>query len=331
MLSTVPVVRLSRFEILSKVDEGTFGVIFHAFDRVLNSRIVLKELKFLSDVNDVSSPHYREIHILSLLDHINICPLLFIVEPPDFFRGVFLGLPLYDYDLLDFINYQNKVSQKVPLTVVKFISHQILSGLNYLHSLNLIHRDLKPSNIFIKAFEGNIVLGDFGSSSFLSNSSQTPGVVTLNYRAPELLLGDLLYNNKVDIFSFGCIVYELVMGEPLFKATSELLMLSETVEKLGLLDVQKWPELSSNAAFSSLQFAHGETGTLWSLLKRLNIDEDLVAFLQACLELSPCLRASPQDLLNHSFLSDVPADSSVFRIKPDEIKFVKTHHATDFS
>jgi serine/threonine protein kinase len=94
----------------------------------------------------------------------------------------------------------------------------VVLGMIYVHSEKYIHRDLKPMNIMING-KGRALIGDFGASRYEDNeSTQTPGseTGTVHYAAPELFQETIPYTNKVDVFSFGSILYEILVGSPVF-------------------------------------------------------------------------------------------------------------------
>ena len=105
-------------------------------------------------------------------------------------------------------NYKNK-NKAIEEKTIKDIIKQSCLGLKDIHDSNLIHRDLKPENIFINE-DNEIKVGDFGISKILSTNNRyaTTKIGTFYYMAPEVVKGDI-YNNKADIYSLGCIIYEL--------------------------------------------------------------------------------------------------------------------------
>jgi mitogen-activated protein kinase 15 len=108
----------------------------------------------------------------------------------------------------------------------KYILYQLLLGLHYLHSARLVHRDLKPSNLLLSP-QCHLKICDFGLVRHLGSHHEdvavmTEGVATRWYRAPELLLGSQTYNEKVDLWSVGCILAEMLIKNPLFNCNSTL-------------------------------------------------------------------------------------------------------------
>lgn len=112
--------------------------------------------------------------------------------------------------LEDVLRDHEKSREPIPMTKVKKMTKEILTGLKYMHELNICHRDLKPENVLLK--DGEAKICDLGSSKVLDKVSNmnTPYVVSRYYRAPELILATSVYNESIDIWSVGCILFELI-------------------------------------------------------------------------------------------------------------------------
>lgn len=124
--------------------------------------------------------------------------------------------------------------------------YQMLLAVNFCHAHRVLHRDIKPANILIDS-KGNLKLADFGLGRAFSVPMMklTHEVVTLYYRAPEILLGAPYYSTPVDIWSIGCIFAEMVTGDPLFKADSEIDALFRIFRTLGTPTDETWPNVTS--------------------------------------------------------------------------------------
>ena len=202
-----------------KLGEGTFGIVYGVGDYALKRNLAENDSSFLGAI--------RELNILHLLrNHPNIVHLEQVIFGQAFTNVGFSPLAGDDrlsqrddnvhflfskasQDLHDYI-YENDNEDFV---IVKKLMVDCLLGLEYMHHKKLIHRDLKPGNIllFKKDFKITAKLCDFGlSKPYTNQGGQTPGVVTVIYRAPEILLSDPNYDYKVDIWSLGCIFYELI-------------------------------------------------------------------------------------------------------------------------
>lgn len=119
-----------------------------------------------------------------------------------------------DHDLAGLFRHKIKYTQPE----IKCLVQQILEGVKYLHDSKILHRDIKSANLLLNN-KGEVKIADFGlGRKFRVDCTYTSKVVTLWYRAPELLLGTKLYSEKVDIWSVGCIMAEFLIGEVLFRS-----------------------------------------------------------------------------------------------------------------
>lgn len=153
---------------------------------------------------------------LKLKRHPNIMELIEILYHSKKQR-IGLVFDLMDQNLFELVI--NK-SQK-NLLYFKFILFEVLKGIYYLHSRGIFHRDIKPENILIQG--SSVKLGDFGCcKGVYADQPFTEYISTRWYRSPECLLTDGYYEPKIDIWAFGCVVYEAVVGDPLFMGDNEL-------------------------------------------------------------------------------------------------------------
>lgn len=151
---------------------------------------------------------------------------------------LYLCLDLMECDLDTVI--QNKQIDITP-SKIQLILKQILKALHYLEGLNVAHRDIKPSNILINE-SGEVKLADFGLAKKLKKLS-TVKVVTLWYRAPELILGIRGYSPKVDVWSVGCLAAELLLRKPLFEDQhNETQLMDKIFRLMGTPDVCGWED-----------------------------------------------------------------------------------------
>uniref|UniRef100_A0A3Q4I9A7 mitogen-activated protein kinase n=1 Tax=Neolamprologus brichardi TaxID=32507 RepID=A0A3Q4I9A7_NEOBR len=179
--------------------------------------------------------------------------------------------------------------------IVQDVMQQLLQGLDFLHMNMVLHRDLKPENILISS-RGEVKIADFGLARILTfNIALTPGVVTLWYRAPEVLLNSV-YMSSVDMWSAGCIFAELFLLRPLFRGYTEVQQLQK-IFVIGLPGEEDWPTDSP----ISYSVNWGPQGSLTKLLPNLGPDEN--DLLSQCLVFRPSRRISAAKALAHPFFT----------------------------
>ncbi|XP_062116019.1 cyclin-dependent kinase G-2-like isoform X2 [Humulus lupulus] len=230
-----------EYEKLNKINEGTYGVVYKAKDKKTGEIVALKKVKM--DVNkDDGFPlsSLREINILSSFSHSSIVNVKEVVMDDD--DGVYMAMEYMEYDLKGLME-----TMKEPFSIseVKSLMLQLLEGVKYLHDNWVLHRDLKTSNILINK-DGELKICDFGLSRQYGSPLKpyTALVVTLWYRAPEILLGTKEYSTAIDMWSVGCIMAELVAKEPLFRGKTEVEQLDKIFRTLGTPNETIWPGLS---------------------------------------------------------------------------------------
>jgi serine/threonine protein kinase len=180
---------------------------------------------------------------------------------------------------------------------IKAVMRQLLSGLAFLHQHQVIHRDLKLSNILLDKTR-RVRICDFGLSRF-ANSVMTSGVVTLWYRAPEVLLGAKDYSWAVDMWSVGCIFAELLNnGSPVLPGKTAVHQLQLICKLIGPPGVQIWPEFSRFA--HRFRVPEESFNTLRVTFARYS--QECVDFLNSLLVWDPAERLSAAEALLSSYL-----------------------------
>ena len=197
---------LNRFKTNELIGEGSYSKVFSVYDKKLKKNIALKIINTLSIINNEN-----EINILKNLKFKETNHITKIFESFNYNDNLYIIYKLYDISLKNYIkNYKTDENKTIILT------KQIINALDYLKQNEIVHRDIKPENIVFKNSNlDQLILIDFGISSKLKNINTKKLVQTIYYRAPEIFL-KTDYDYKIDIWSLGCVCYEIFYQKPLF-------------------------------------------------------------------------------------------------------------------
>lgn len=226
---------MDRYKKLDKIGEGTYGVVYKAQDSSGNL-CALKKIRLEAEDEGIPSTAIREISLLKELHHPNIVRLMDVVHTD---KRLMLVFEYLEQDLKGVLD-ACRPGGLGPAMVKSFL-YQLLKGIAYCHQHRVLHRDLKPQNLLI-SHDGTLKLADFGlARAFgIPVRSYTHEVVTLWYRAPDVLMGSNTYSTPVDIWSVGCIFAEMVNGRPLFPGTNNEDQLNRIFKVLGTPEPTKF-------------------------------------------------------------------------------------------
>jgi len=291
---------MDRYAKLEKVGEGTYGVVYKARDVSTNQIVALKKIRLEAEDEGVPSTAIREISLLKELKDDNIVRLLDIVHAD---QKLYLVFEFLDVDLKRYMEAGNSQGTPLTLELCKKFTHQLTSGLRYCHSHRILHRDLKPQNLLIDK-RNNLKLADFGlARAFgIPMRTYTHEVVTLWYRAPEVLLGSRHYSTAIDMWSVGCIFAEMVMrGIPLFPGDSEIDQIFKIFRVLGTPNEESWPGVKQLADYKP-------TFPQWSAQELAEqvpyLDEAGIDLLKQTLAYDSARRISARRALAHPYLAN---------------------------
>lgn len=287
----------SRYKRLIPIGSGAYGQVCSADDEVSGKRVAVKKLArpFQSEI--FAKRAYREIRMLRHFDHENLINLLDIFTPNKSlsdFNDVYLVSPLMDTDLSDVLKCQTLQDEHI-----KFLLYQILRGLKYIHSAGIIHRDLKPNNIGVNQ-NVELKILDFGLAR--SNAEEMTGYVVCRwYRAPEIILNWMHYNEKVDMWSVGCILGEMITRKPLFKGVDHIDQLNKILSLVGKPSEDFIKKIASKDAQGYIRslpkLKKKDYHQYFSGANKLAID-----LLEKMLDLDPDTRISVDDALQHEYI-----------------------------
>lgn len=234
-----------------QIGQGTYSNVYKARDKDTGKIVALKKVRFETTEPESVKFMAREITILRKLDHPNVIKLEGLVTSRMQY-SLYLVFDFMQSDLARVIACPERLTEPqvetflvvwlrflirsdnflicyVQLMVqIKCYMHQLLSGLQHCHERGILHRDIKGSNLLIDK-DGRLKIADFGlANHFYPNRKHplTSRVVTLWYRAPELLLGATDYGVGIDLWSAGCLLAEMFLGRPIMPGRTEVIQFS---------------------------------------------------------------------------------------------------------
>ncbi|MEW5302295.1 MAG: hypothetical protein WDW36_005096 [Sanguina aurantia] len=242
-----------KYEVLQEIGSGTYGVVYKARQLSNNETVAIKQMKPDYEEEGFSSSALREICILLELQHPNVVRLREVLREGGT-RKLFLVFDFLDLDLHALMSTTHFARYSAQL--IKVLLYQMLSGIQYCHQRRILHRDLKPQNLLIEKAGNALQLADFGLARAFGIPVRllSPEVVTLWYRAPELLMGSTEYSTPVDLWSIGCIFAEMANRWPLLPGQTEIDEIHKMFETLGTPHEGNWRGVSSLATFRHLSF-----------------------------------------------------------------------------
>lgn len=293
---------ISLYEKQEKLGEGSYGVVYRATDTRDKSTVALKILKIDNLEDGVPSTLLREISILKTLNHINIIGLKDVCTSS---LPIFLAFEYMDSDLRTLLNH---IRRPLKESIIKSYAFQLIAGINFIHSHRIIHRDIKPDNLLLSK-SGLLKICDFGMSRYFTVPMRpyTKGVVTLWYKAPELLVSTP-YDLSIDMWSVGCIIYEMATGSPLFPGDGHIDQLMKIISILGTPTEDVYPGFYNKVK--------NELGFDMPNVERVGLarefgdkcDYAMIDLIEKVLVYDPAKRLSAKDALNHPYFNDISID-----------------------
>ncbi|KAM0680863.1 kinase subunit of RNA polymerase II carboxy-terminal domain kinase I [Glugoides intestinalis] len=213
---------MENFKKIKLIGIGTSGKVYKVTNTQNNEIYAIKEIATSSE-HGIPQAAIRELKTLKILDSEFIVHLYDVIVLNKTINIVLDYMPF---------TLENIISSKFVFTNDHLYSiiYQLLSGIAFIHSKGIIHRDLKPSHILLDS-KCKVKITDFGHSR-RTEQFMTNKVTSLYYRAPELLLGETQYTNKVDAWSVACIILEIKNGSPIFKGNDEVDQCKLIISKL---------------------------------------------------------------------------------------------------
>eukprot|EP00249_Psilotum_nudum_P028985 c3905_g1_i1 orf=115-1251(+) len=297
----------TKYVPIKPIGKGAYGVVCSARDLESGEKIAIKKITNAFENATDARRTLREIRLLRHLRHENIIGVKDIMKPVDrgTFRDVYIVYELMDTDLHQII----KSSQPLTDDHFQYFIYQLLRGLKYVHSANVLHRDLKPSNLLLNA-SCDLKICDFGLARTGSEKGQfmTEYVVTRWYRAPELLLSCDEYTTAIDMWSVGCIFAELLGRKPIFPGKDYIHQLKLIINMLGSPDESDLHFIQSQKACNYIRSQpFAPRVSLAKLYPRAN--PLAINLIDQMLVFDPSKRITVTEALEHPYLSILHDDS----------------------
>lgn len=323
---------LRKYEVGQRVGKGAYGIVWKAIDKKNRRTVALKKIFDAFQNSTDAQRTFREIMFLQELNgqhHENIIKLLNVLKA-DNDKDIYLVFEYMEINLHAVIraNILEEVHKK-------YILYQTIKALKYMHGGDLLHRDMKPSNVLLNS-DCHVKLCDFGLARSVADTGEggaqpvlTDYVATRWYRAPEILLGSTRYTKGVDMWSIGCILGELLSGQPMFPGESTMNQLEKILEVTGWPDKTAIKEIKSkftNTMLESLNYRHQQQNS--DPFKTLfpSASSDALDLIKNLLQFNPRKRLTAEEALRHPYLAqfhneeDEPRLNGPIKISVDDNK-----------
>ena len=307
-----------EYKILKILGSGAYGEVYQIEDSE-GKKYALKQIKLINGHQTIRFDMLREPNFLKYCENenlVNLYEVSFINK-----NQIALLMEYCDCDLSQFIEKFKSNPLIYNEKTIKKISYQIIKGVEILHSNLLFHRDLKPQNILLKFLEKNnegdiinlnnfiIKIGDLGLSRKYSllKRKYTPGVGTLYYRAPEIILGASNYFIGIDVWSIGCIIGEMILNRPIFIGNNDKTQLIEMIKIFGSFNDENLPGLKFFPNYNKSFPVCNGVGLKNYLMnnKIINVSDDCIELICKMLVIDPTKRIDLFNCLESDWFRDV--------------------------
>ncbi|KAI9596268.1 mitogen-activated protein kinase spm1 [Syncephalis fuscata] len=284
-----------RYRVIREIGQGAYGLVVAASDRETGASVAIKKITRVFDKLILAKRSLREIKLMRHFSgHDNTVRLIDIeVTDPTNFNEIYIIEELMEADLHQII----RSGQALSYAHLQYFLYQILRGLKFIHTANVLHRDLKPATIC-----------DFGlARGYDDNPEENAGfmteyVATRWYRAPEIMLNFHSYTKAIDIWSVGCIFAEMLGGKPLFKGRDYVDQLNQILGILGTPDEQTLCCVGSERAQVYIRSLRPMPKISFAQMYP-NAAPDALDLLESLLQFDPNKRPTVEEALKHPFLA----------------------------
>lgn len=318
-----------RYKIIEPMSHGAYGIVCSAEDEVTGQQVAVKKIEGVFEHITITKRTLRELRILQHLQHENLVQIknIFMLGTKGDFEDIYVVSELIETDLASTL----RSSQPLSNDHCQFFLYQILRGMKYVHSAQVIHRDLKPRNLLVNS-NCDLKICDFGLARVRFSDKawacpMTEYVCTRWYRAPEVLCSWTDYSTAIDIWSIGCILAELLTRKPLYPGHNTQHQLDLIIGVLGSPEgeeLMKIPNEKCRNFIKSLPKAERQFPTLFA-----SVSEEARDFLAKTLLWDPEVRMNIEEAIQHPYVEKLhcpedeptrgPLDTSGFEFERRKI------------
>lgn len=291
------------------IGEGTYSKVYRGQHRLSGQVVALKEIE-INPEEGAPATALREIAFMKELSHPNIVRLLEVIHTD---KQLILVFEHLECDLKNFMDSRRIIGRGLGVLEIKSFLYQILQGIRCCHENRVLHRDLKPQNILVDPKEGLVKLADFGlARGFgIPVSAFSSEVVTLWYRAPDVLLGSTNYTTSIDMWSIGCMMIELYTGKPAFPGRDNQDQLQWIFKVIGSPTHDIWPFMLMQGAALPDWVQKLPAYPIQNLAYQFQFIEPAgIDLLVRLLDYRPSFRITAENALNHPFFYELFANNS---------------------
>ncbi|EAS04144.2 glycogen synthase kinase-3 (macronuclear) [Tetrahymena thermophila SB210] len=285
------------------VGSGTFGVVYQATTKETGEVVAIKKVFQDKRYKNRELQMMKEIgnhpNVIKLRNHYysygNSTDDVYLHLVMDF-------VPETLYKMIKY--YSKKHKGNFPNILLKYYSYQMLRSLAYIHGINICHRDIKPQNILVDPRNHNLKMCDFGSAKKLvPGESNISYICSRCYRAPELMFQATQYTHAIDVWSVGCVIAEMVLGQPIFIGESSVDQLIEIIKVLGTPTQQQI--FAMNPDHQGTKMPNIKPTPWTKVFQNCRIDPLAIDLISKILVYNPEKRLKPLEALLHPFFEEL--------------------------
>ncbi|VFQ84012.1 unnamed protein product [Cuscuta campestris] len=278
------------------VGSGSFGVVFQAKNLETGESVAIK--KVLQDKRYKN----RELQIIRLFDHSNVVQMKHCFYSTTDRNEVYLNLVMeyVSETVYKVSRHYSRMNHHMPIIYAQLYVYQICRGLNYMHNvIGVCHRDIKPQNLLVNPHTHQLKICDFGSAKMLvPGEPNISYICSRYYRAPELIFGATEYTVAIDMWSVGCVMAELLLGQPIFPGESSVDLLVEIIKVLGTPSREEIKCMNPN--YREFKFPQVKAHP-WHKVFHKRMPPEAVDLVSQLLQYSPTMRCNALEALAHPF------------------------------